>query len=301
MTTTHLRSGRLTGKAGRCGFTLIELLVVIAIIAVLIAILLPALGSARNHGRATVCASNVRSQAMSISVYANNFRDALPPRQLDWNRNDGQGGFEDRLYLINLFMAEYNNENFLETDPWLTPTGMWRCPDVKDDQDASRWTHNGILHHAPNEWLFNYGIWNDATRGYTNWGDVYPGWEPKFQHRWRSLVDVPFPKEIIELMCNNNYYVPSHFHRDAREFYGLSSDAVVGPNPANFDNAMSHQPLLRLPAVFVDGHGEGMPATPGYWLDAQHNYRAPDGSVFPLWDREAQRYMWFLSPGERAR
>lgn len=58
-------------------FTLIELLVVIAIVALLIAILLPALGEARKAGRLSVCTSNLRQFAVATGTYTAHFKDRL--------------------------------------------------------------------------------------------------------------------------------------------------------------------------------------------------------------------------------
>ncbi|ARN56733.1 type II secretion system protein G [Sedimentisphaera salicampi] len=64
------------------GFTLIELLVVISIIALLMAILMPALGKARKQARYTVCASNQRSIVTATLTYAANNDHSFMKNQL---------------------------------------------------------------------------------------------------------------------------------------------------------------------------------------------------------------------------
>jgi len=67
----------------RRGFTLIELLVVIAVIALLMAILMPALNAAREQGRRAVCAQNEKNTGLGLFLYANDYDGKLPLNEVD--------------------------------------------------------------------------------------------------------------------------------------------------------------------------------------------------------------------------
>src|SRR4051812_45734905 len=68
-----------TRRRKKSGFTLVELLVVIGIIAILIAILLPALGNAQSAARRVQCQSNLRQLGQSLYAYANENHGWLVP------------------------------------------------------------------------------------------------------------------------------------------------------------------------------------------------------------------------------
>ena len=119
-------------------FTLVELLVVIGIIALLIAILLPALQKARESANTTQCASNLRQIAIGIISYANNNKGRLPPSKVN---KASDNGTNDKIYPNGFFWSnELVRGKYLDSvhgvDSAGKPLGgssVFRCPSGIDE------------------------------------------------------------------------------------------------------------------------------------------------------------------------
>jgi prepilin-type N-terminal cleavage/methylation domain-containing protein len=118
----------------RRGFTLIELLVVIAIIAILAAMLLPALGRAKLKTQAVQCMNNSKQMMLAWRMYVEDNRDRVPSAygnldvwipdgDMSWSGSAIQDGFNPYNWDVNLMIKK----------SWLWPycgnsAGIWRCP-----------------------------------------------------------------------------------------------------------------------------------------------------------------------------
>ncbi len=118
-------------------FTLVELLVVIAIIALLVSILLPAIGKARKQAWQAVCATNLHSIGMGTMLYAEDNQSKVPPmnNSTDFGVN-GTGTQRTNMWarMIQRFdigvdkWAPWWNTGFLYRDKYLEDGHIFYCP-----------------------------------------------------------------------------------------------------------------------------------------------------------------------------
>ena len=124
-------AGRARAKARGCSirFTLIELLVVIAIIAILAAMLLPALSEARHRAKRVVCVNNLRQVHALIVMYAADFDGTTPPAAREMSYA-AFGSGNDALGFGLLAVTDYTREPtlFACADTNYRPGSNWRTP-----------------------------------------------------------------------------------------------------------------------------------------------------------------------------
>jgi len=167
-------------RARRKGFTLIELLVVISIIALLIGLLLPALGAARASARNIACLSNLRQWGIGASVYVEQNKQVYPGPSAP---NQGDPATDtDSFVWYNAIPPLINQQRYHEvfntatSDLDIPSNWIWYCPEAGPG--------------VPNP--FNYA-WNTIMDGSTSKGFA-PGVLPGFSNG----DSVPIPQAAID-------------------------------------------------------------------------------------------------------
>lgn len=162
------------------GFTLIELLVVVAIIAVLAALLAPALRDALERGRSAVCSSNLKQIYYTFRIYANDHDDEILPRYYK--------EFNGNPTYLDYWFARIVHLGYLPrgTGPYLDSSAVGWCPSDDIDKRAIRQGWGLNAQQVDGAWYSlrysTYGMntsvssWTgvagfDSVKDFTEWDD----------------------------------------------------------------------------------------------------------------------------------
>ncbi|MFI4911949.1 MAG: type II secretion system protein [Sedimentisphaeraceae bacterium JB056] len=203
----------------RKGFTLIELLVVISIIAILMAVMMPALRKAREQAKLVVCKSNVKQQGVAICLYMEDNQSIFPTAVAPASYGGPSKSFNDSSYTADIYggqIGEYGstaNKKRLLNDYLGLPTTATKqmqnnslkifiCP---SDKGATPGENSYFVERTPTYWYtmgrsYTYnagGNNNNTSQGL--WG--------------KKVTDIPNPSRVIVVgdspaVCYSGNYDP---------------------------------------------------------------------------------------------
>lgn len=209
-------------------FTLIELLIVIAIIAILAAMLLPALNKARDRAKAISCTNNLRQLGLTLQAYCNDF-DGMTPYNA-WDLED-KTSWRGRLYnagYIKTYKGTYCPAVQLSTDPTFK----------EDNRGVGYGINNGWWLNRPN--TINTKRIGTGTNAQEVLGGNWRMFIPKEPSKFPLLADT---QRLVDVNSWRFYYQSCEFAYPCNN--GTTNPSIV---------AVVTRHASRCNALALDGH-----------------------------------------------